>query len=184
MMEQNAKDIACMLFHRKMRKVISILVTDLQEAISNILRFEAQLDGSSDLRARLAYARSWYAHPHEEDWCFGPSKFIGYQGMTAKEYVNEESRDGRRTERQLGEWFIEIPPQDPLHGELSRALHTFLRQYGKTPSSLSRINVSRELYEARTAKGGAQLHRAVADLLILVARQLPTPERLRVRAAL
>lgn len=164
---------------------MSILVTNPHEAISNILRFEAQLDRSSDLRARLAYARSWYAHPNEDgDWCFGPSKFIGYQGMTATEYLNEESRDGRRTERQLGEWFIEIPPQDPLHGELSRALHAFLSQYGKTPSSLSRINVSRELYEARTAAGGAQLHRAVADLLILVARQLPGPERTRVRAAL
>jgi hypothetical protein len=164
---------------------MSILVTNPHEAISNILRFETQLKKGSGLRARLAYARSWYAHPSEKGgWCFGPSKFIGYQGMTAKEYLNEESRDGRRTERQLGEWFIEIPPQDLLHGELNQALHAFLRRYGKTPSSLSRINVSRELYEARMAAGGARLHRAVADLLILVARQLPTPERMRVRAAL
>lgn len=164
---------------------MSILVTNPHEAISNILRFETQLKRSPELQARLAYARSWYAHPPgTAHWGFGPSKFIGYQGMTAKEYLNEESRDGRRTERQLGEWFIEIPPQDPLHAELSQALHAFLRRYGKTPSSLSRINVSRELYEARTATGGAQLHRAVADLLILVARQLPTPERTRVRAAL
>lgn len=164
---------------------MSILVTNPHEAIRNILRFEAQLARSSGLRARLAYARSWYAHPlGESEWHFGPSKFIGYQGMTAKEYLNEESRDGRRTERQLGEWFVEVPVQDPLYQELNRALHAFLRRYQKTPSSLSRINVSRELYEARTATGTPQLHRAVADLLILVASQLPHPERARVRAAL
>src|SRR4051812_17808454 len=114
---------------------MSILVTNPRDAISNVLRFEAQLARNSGLRARLAYARSWYAHPRDGgDWRFGPSKFIGYQGMTAKEYLNEESRDGRRTERQLGEWFVQVPAQDPLHDELNRALHAFLRRYSKIPS--------------------------------------------------
>src|SRR5688572_1612009 len=94
-----------------------------QQVRRNIRRFRAELDSSTELQARLAYARAWYADCDDDDeWHFGPSKFVGYQGMTAKEYVDDGPRDGRRTERKLATWFVQLPESDPLYEELSDLL--------------------------------------------------------------
>ncbi|GAA0675111.1 hypothetical protein FHT00_002927 [Sphingomonas insulae] len=164
---------------------MSVIVPNVREALNNVRRFAREVKTSTILQSRLAYARAWYAHRDVEgDWHFGPSKFIGYEGMTAKEYVNEEHRDGRITERQLGQWFTQVPEGTPLHAELDQALRSFLERYGKVPSSLSRINVTANFYAEHVPGGDLPEDRMVADLLIAVARRLPQMERDRVRAAL
>jgi len=161
------------------------IVSTPEGALRNISRFQDQLASSSVLQDRLAYARAWYADRDDNGyWRFGPSKFIGYQNMTAEAYSNGCGLDGRVTERQLGNWFVEVPKSDPLYGELEEGLRGVLDEYGKVPSSLLRINVTREFYEKHVAHGSAPLDRAVADLLIVVALRLPKEERERVRAAL
>ncbi|MBT2246262.1 hypothetical protein JQK15_22410 [Sphingobium sp. BHU LFT2] len=162
---------------------MSTLVTTAKQAVRNIARFSHELDASPDLQSRLSYARAWYAHRENDVWHFGPSKFCGYQGMTAAEYVDDDPRDGRRTERQLSQWFTEISEDAPLYEELAIGLTAMLAKHGKVPSAKMRINVSTEFYEIYSATGEPD-DRAITDLLIAVARRLPKIERERVRSAL
>jgi hypothetical protein len=76
------------------------VTSDLSGVLSNIARFREEVERSRALQKRLAYARSWYAYQDQEgDWRFGPSKFVGYDRMTAEGYIETaEDRDGRRTE--------------------------------------------------------------------------------------
>jgi hypothetical protein len=165
------------------RNPMSNIVATPAQVIANIKRFPSELDKSVDLQSRLAYARAWYAHRHENgDWHFGPSKFIGYRNMTAAEYLNEDPRDGRQTERKLATWFAELDEDDPLHDELSDQLTTFLAKYGKAPSTATRISVATDVYDGQRPSGDDD--RELADLLIVVARKLSRAERIRVRDAL
>lgn len=164
---------------------MSTLVSNERSALNNIRRFPRELKGNATLKSRLAYARAWYAHRDiEGEWHFGPSKFIGYEGMTAEEYVNEEGRDGRVTERQLGQWFTQVPDGTPLHGELDQALRSFLERHGKMPSALYRINVSKAFYAEHVDQPNSLDERMIADLIIAVSTRLSASERERVRVAL
>lgn len=164
---------------------MSTLVSTLNQALRNVARFGEELESSPDLQGRLAYARAWYAHLDDEgEWHFGPSKFCGYKGMTAEEYVNEDPRDGRRTERQLSQWFVEVPEDDDLYEELTERLTVFLAGYGKAPSAKMRINVTREFYENRFKEDNVSLDKTIVDLMIILAKHLPRSERDRLRAAL
>ncbi len=162
---------------------MSNIVATPAQVVANIKRFPAELNKSADLQSRLAYARAWYAHRDENgDWHFGPSKFIGYRNMTAAEYVNEDPRDGRQTERKLATWFAELDESDPLHDDLSDQLTTFLAKYGKAPSTATRISVATDVYDGQRPRGDDDGQ--LADLLIAVSRKLSRAERIRVRDAL
>jgi hypothetical protein len=159
------------------------IVSSPDEAVQNIGRFERELKASATLQDRLPFARAWYAVRDDDgEWHFGPSKFIGYRGLSAEDYVSEALElDGRRTERQLGQWFTQLSPQDPLYRELNKRLGDFLDTYGKAASKLARINVSRDFHE--DDKDGAA-DRVLADLVIAVAKRLPPAERARLKATL
>jgi hypothetical protein len=120
------------------------MISSPSEAVANIFKFETEVESSIDLQGRLAYARSWYAVKFDDGkWRFGPSKFVGYQDMNAKTYLeaaeNNES-DGRRTEAQLQAYFIDWGTSD----ELNAALVSFLAKFGKKPSTKARISILRE----------------------------------------
>src|SRR5882757_8275162 len=120
------------------------MISSPSEAIANIFKFEAEVESSMDLQGRLAYARSWYAVKFDDGkWRFGPSKFVGYQDMNAKTYLeaaeNNES-DGRRTEAQLQAYFIDWGTSDELYA----ALVSFLAKFSKRPSTKARISILRE----------------------------------------
>lgn len=164
---------------------MSKLVSTSGQAIHNISHFSEKLDASARLRGRLSYARAWYGHRDDDgDWHFGPSKFCGYKNMTAEEYLDEEHLDGRQTEIRLSQWFTEVSEDDDLHEELYEGLTDFLAEYGKVPSSATRISVATELYDEHLEQGDTPFEQTVADLVIAVARRLPAAERDRVRATL
>lgn len=164
---------------------MSKMVSTQQQAEANIRHFESELDGSTALQRRLPYARAWYADRDDSgDWHFGPSKFIGYRGMTADEYVNDDPRDGRQTERKLATWFVEVSEADELFEELSDLLVAFLAEYGKAPSTAMRLNISAELHERIKAGAHAPDDRVIADLIIAVVRKLQPAERRRIASAL
>lgn len=164
---------------------MSILVANKQQVLDNIPRFEAELDKSAELQRRLAYARAWYAIRNDDgEWVFAPSKFCGYENMTAEEYVNDDPRDGRRTEKQLQNWFSVVPEGEELFDELNEELTAFLAHYDKPPSTAVRINVTKEYLEEYFAGDEGAQHRQIADLLIAVSRSLPEDERKRVKAAI
>jgi len=164
---------------------MSRLVRSAAQVEANAVRFQSELYDPK-LQKRLAYARAWYAFPDSEGgWLYVPSKFGGYRDMTAAEYLDGMPRDGRRTEKQLGQWFVEVPEDSDFHAELYEGLVDFLQGYSKAPSTKARISVSVDVYQNYTdEEHSSSEDSALVDLILLVARKLPTNERARLRNAL
>ncbi|MCB1502211.1 MAG: hypothetical protein KDK07_20910 [Bauldia sp.] len=166
---------------------MSKLVTNPAQLEDNALRFPDELDGSPALQDRLPFARAWYAFRTEEGgWRYVPSKFGGYQGMTASEYLDDdEFRDGRRTEKQLQQWFEPVLEGTPLYDEVYDGLVAFLNTYGKAPSAKTRINVPKDPFaDPIFDPVRVTLESAVVDLMLMVAKKLPRDELARLRASL
>jgi len=148
---------------------------------TNIRRFQDEVARSSALQDRLPYARAWYAVRDRGRWLFGPSKFVGYDGFTAPQYLKQsKDHDGRATEAHLQRWFTTLDDGSALYQQLKPALNRFLGRYGKAPSVATRINVlSSEL------AGSGENRDDLISLLVVVARGLDAPQlgRLKTRIA-
>lgn len=154
------------------------IVTKATDVIRSISAFNAALDASEGLQERLAYVRGWYAVRNGDgDWAFGPSKFIGYQNLTADEYLTPKSGlDGRKTEAQLVQWFQLVDEDTELYDELWDALIEFLDRYDKEPSRAARISVLDDSRDDFIDEAdGNDYHSKVVNLIVEVARSLPTP---------
>jgi hypothetical protein len=163
-----------------------VVTSDLPGVISNIARFREEVERSSALQKRLAYARSWYAYQDQDgQWRFGPSKFVGYDRMTAEGYIETaEDRDGRRTEAQLQQWFTAVDPESELGTQLSSALYRFLASYGKAPSTKMRINVPNDVHEKYFGATASDPHDVLVATLIAAAKTLPPSHLEKLRANL
>ena len=141
-----------------------------------INRFPEEVRQSEQLRSRLPYARAWYACPDENGrWLYGPSKFIGYEGLTGDRYVElskDGLLDGRKTEAQLKKWFIQVAPSTDRFEQLSSGLSAFLAEHGKVPSQKMRINIPKTL--DNDSHDGASA--ALVDLIVAVAGSLQPSE--------
>jgi hypothetical protein len=162
-----------------------VVASNPQNVLANIARFGEEVERNLALQKRLAYARAWYAcQDANAQWRFGPSKFVGYDGMTALGYIESaEDRDGRRTEVQLQHWFTAVDPASDLGGELGSALFAFLAKYGKAPSTKMRINVPKAVHEAHFGAVARDPHDVLVDTIVAAARTLPSShlEKLRIR---
>ena len=121
------------------------LITNPETAIEGIQRFHESLEKNPNhpIVEKLPRFRAWYkAEDANGRPIFGPSKFIGYAGMTIDEYaaLKGHGLDGRQTENALRHWFDE-PAESPKKDELEDALHDFLDQFGKRPSIGHRISI-------------------------------------------
>ena len=130
-------------------------VDSAAQVIENIRRYQDEIGESAELVRRMTRVRGWYAvEANDGTWLFGPSKFIGYVGLTAETYVQmsprtyeprEDRLDGRETEPVLQRWF-----EPPMHhaDELDRALRSFLRTTRREetvePNKRARISVLKE----------------------------------------
>ena len=163
-----------------------VVTSDLSGVLSNIARFREEVERSRALQKRLAYARSWYAYQDQEgQWRFGPSKFVGYDRMTAEGYIETaEDRDGRRTEAQLQQWFTAVDPESELGTQLSSALYGFLASYGKAPSTKMRINVPNDVHEKYFGATTSDPHDILVATLIAAAKTLPPSHLEKLRANL
>ena len=85
-------------------------------------------------------------------WLFGPSKFIGYAGNTAKAYLSAgNTLDSWQTEALLRVWFDVVPPETPLGVELGNALRRFLNTRGHSgPRKNAWVCVPKECPIVRT----------------------------------
>jgi hypothetical protein len=162
------------------------VVSDLPNVLSNIARFGDEVANSTALQKRLAYARSWYAYQDNEgQWQFGPSKFVGYDKMTADGYIDTaEDRDGRRTEVQLQQWFTVVDPESDLGSQLSSELYSFLASYGKAPSTKMRINVPNKVYETHFGAAVKDPHDILVETIVAAAKALPPSHFEKLRAQL
>ena len=163
-----------------------VVTSDLPGVLSNIARFREEVERSRALQKRLAYARSWYAYQDQEgQWRFGPSKFVGYDRMTAEGYIETaEDLDGRRTEAQLQQWFTAVDPESELGTQLSSALYGFLASYGKAPSTKMRINVPNDVHEKHFGATASDPHDILVATLIAAAKTLPPSHLEKLRANL
>ena len=125
------------------------LASNRAVVLSNIYRFEDEVRRTPGLADRLARFRAWYAAEGEDkQWRFGPSKFVGYEGLDGEEYLNlsrQKLIDGRVTEQHLQDrqWFKEVNPGCQMYDLLAAKLSVFLRQYGKTPNRKMRISIEK-----------------------------------------
>ena len=148
----------------------------VREAIN---RFQVEVRRSPLLASRLAYARAWYACRDDEGrWQFGPSKFVGYEGLTARQYVklSRKGLDGRRTEAQLQQWHEELDPSSELYQDLSAQLSALLAEYGKAPSRKMRISVPKEPRDERPTDSRDRERALMLDLIVAFAESLPRSE--------
>lgn len=182
MLHENRVRIIFILFKINMKEINMMqLVHSAEQVEANAVRFKNELDANPALQERLSYARAWYAfRDGSGGWRYVPSKFGGYRNMTAAEYLNDAPRDGRRTEKQLGQWFVEVPDGSELHAELYGGLVGLLNAYGKTPSTKARISVSAAPSASHDEPSPGDS--ALVDLILLVARRLPANERARLRS--
>ena len=163
------------------------LVTSLRAVRDAIDRFEAELQHSPPLAGRLAYARAWYACRDDNGrWHFGPSKFVGYEDLTAQRYIDlsRNGLDGRRTESQLRKWFTLIDPSTALQEQLSSQLSVMLAQHGKAPSRKMRISIPHEDHDELLGDGPAGSGPPVIELMVAVAKSLSHSELMLLRKRL
>lgn len=115
-------------------------------ACDAIHRFGGEIRRSAELARRLPYVHAWYAARDEDGrWRFGPSKFIGYEGLDADTYLELSRRglDGRKTEARLRDrqWFVELDSSSDLYRSVFRDLRDFVAEYGQVARRGVRINV-------------------------------------------
>ena len=113
------------------------LVTRQDQAIENILRYQAELEDEhfgAELKRLMSFVHAWYAtRLSGGQWLFAPSKFVGYTDNTAEAYFRERhARDGRITEPLLQQWFHVVEPGSPRADALDRALRAFLGSHGRS----------------------------------------------------
>ena len=131
----------------------SILVASPEQAIENILRYQAALEDAqrgAKLRDLMSRVHAWYAvRADDGQWLFAPSKFVGYVDNTAASYfVERSSRDGRKTEDVLQQWFHTIEPGTRQSDTLGQALRDFLRSHGHSgPRKGARISLLVEVFD-------------------------------------
>ena len=85
------------------------------------------------LESRLRYFRAWYYIPEID--AVGPSKFIGYRGMTIPNYL-KYPLDGKETESVLGQWF-DVLAEGPELTYVSNLVARVLGPKGR-PNKLAR----------------------------------------------
>lgn len=125
------------------------LIGSLDEAIDNIVRYQAEVKKNATLRKRMMQARVWYGiRSTDGAWLFAPSKFVGYTGNTGETYARRASRgrkdryDGRETEKHLRRegWFEAVSPDTPLGAEAGDALQRFFEaNRHRRPNAKARI---------------------------------------------
>lgn len=116
-------------------------VHSYDEVVQGVQAFNQGLSIASDLKEQLSYFRSWYFVPELD--AVGPSKFIGYPGMTASEYMHAEDLDGRITEPALGRWFEALDNDSPEGIYVMQLVQKLLSSHNKAPNRKARFNAPR-----------------------------------------
>lgn len=116
------------------------LISSLDEAKASIRRFHEELKNPL-LVDLLGSFRAWYAITDTDgEILLAPSKFIGYQALTARIYLELNKKlDGRDTEAVLSRWFSS-PEHDATEEFLHEKLANLLSPFGKKPGKLARIS--------------------------------------------
>jgi hypothetical protein len=145
------------------------LISSPEQLVENIRRYGHCAAGLAEL---MPYARSWYALRSKNTWLLGPSKFVGYQDMSAEEYLGSSDPkrrgrirdakaampgDGRVTEGVLKRWADLVEQGHPDFQSLHTALNKLCARFGKKPNTLARISIVRTGPEPHALQSGDDL---------------------------
>lgn len=114
-----------------------------EDVVESVRAFNQGLKERQGLEDQLSYFRAWYYIPKQD--AVGPSKFIGYKGMTATEYMRSHSKvlDGRVTEPVLSQWFDVLDEETPENYYVKRKAESLVDQHNKTLSRKARFSAPR-----------------------------------------
>ncbi|GEM_PF-845874 len=126
-------------------------VHSYDEVVQGVQAFNQGLSATNDLKGQLSYFRSWYFIPELD--AVGPSKFIGYPGMTASEYMRTDDLDGRVTEPALGRWFEALDNDSPEGIYVMQLVQKLLNSHNKSPNRKARFNAPRGWRLVQKANG-------------------------------
>lgn len=111
------------------------LATSPESVQRNIDAYWQTAHEHPDLIKDAARVKKWKAHRTKEgEWRFGPSRFVGYEGMTAKKYLKRKEKgpngglNGTETEVHLRKWTENVPHGTKLYHQLLDALEEFLAE--------------------------------------------------------
>ena len=113
-------------------------VTSDGQVAENVQRFNEALPQATDLETLLAYFRAWYYVPKVD--MVGPSKFIGYEGMTGAEYMEREDLNGTETEPVLKRWFEVLKVGTPEYKFVEQRVLDLAARFGKRVSRAARFS--------------------------------------------
>ena len=113
------------------------------EISSGIKAFAGGMRGNPDhpVYAQSGKYKCWYAIKDEKgEWIFGPSKFIGYAGMSVAAYMDHQPElDGKLTEKQLVKFSEEV--DEEMHALLYDRLFDTLSRVNRTPGKSVKIKI-------------------------------------------
>lgn len=158
------------------------LVTSAENVMQNIDRYWEGAHETPDLIKDATRAKQWKCYKDiDGKWRFGPSRFVGYEGMTPNEYVarkatSEGGLDGTETEDhlKLQKWTILIPEDSKLHFKLVKRLSKFLKKSDKNLNAAARFAVLGADEEDLTIR---DKNAEIVDALITLAAPLPEAYR-------
>ncbi|MEG9862744.1 MAG: hypothetical protein V6Z81_09730 [Parvularculales bacterium] len=112
-------------------------VTRPKHVFDAIRTFNESLHRYSELVGLLNRFRVFYVLEESGKPFFGPSKFVGYDGLTPEEYlrVHRSLLDGRDTENHLNKkkWFKEVYFGTPDYHALHEQLTVWMQSFDKIP---------------------------------------------------
>lgn len=150
------------------------LVSSIAQVISNIRSYNAGVVSNDQLAGRIQQHPAWYAIEVGGRWMFGPSKYVGYAGVTPDDYVATayDRRTGTETEPALKQWFTEVDAASALGRELRAAFDAFAGARGKRANARWRVSIPTDELAARGARqpGGDLLERIAFNPDILGGR--------------
>jgi hypothetical protein len=156
------------------RMLVAVLITSVARLATRIREYHKQAE---EMAVLMPYNRVWYALQTEKGWLLGPSKFVGYDDLNAKEYLKREkgSLDGRVTEGVLQRWAELVEEGHPKYDELHTALDEFCAAFGKKPNSLARISLVNTKDEEVTS--GLMFSDDLVSLMVAVYRKLTPAQK-------
>lgn len=119
-----------------------MLVETYENVIESVRAFNRGLQEGLGLEGKLSYFRAWYYVPELD--LVGPSKFIGYKGITVAQYMNDSGElDGRETEAVLSQWFDPLTDATPEARYVENLVEDLLNEYNKRLNDKARFNAKR-----------------------------------------
>jgi len=153
----------------------------MAKLINSVASLEARIreyhKEAEELAVRMSNNVAWYALRAENEWFFGPSKFVVYDDLNAKEYLEpeKESLDSRVAEGVLQKLADLVEEGHPKYDELHTALNEFCARFGKKTNSRARISI------VKTKDGGASSGPIFPDdlvsLMVAVYRKLTPAQK-------